>query len=282
MSSFVEPSSIVLIIGAICIFLFIMHGLWFSNKPQNRQLKMNNQHDVELSKSKKVAKVRIVGNEPMTNDELQANKSAGKKIVQINDNLGDEYNERQASVNVNPKVKRIQLNDESIASRIQETTIDPNQSLNMQQNELYNTPVPWLESYEIILVAAPERPYLGEEIEDLCNANGLLPGIIEDNKKIFTVYENFEERTDPVFKICSMEPPFCFPVDMHGFKTAALALYMPLPPKGKGCAYFRALRMATDIFLEQLGGQLQDNQYNIITPDRLDQMAAGLEAYDLS
>lgn len=304
MSSFVEPSSIVLIIGAICIFMFIMHGLWFSNKPQNRQLKMNNQHDVELSKSSNVGKVRIVTNDPAGNDEVKINSTPARqgtvqKQVRISDSFDDDYNASQASVSVNPKAKRVQINDSSLSGMMQEgqdaaqstaarqqvnVRIEPSTSNVGGSMESSNTPsnTPWLKNYEIIIVASPDRPYLGEEIEALCYNNGLLPGFVDNGYKIYVVYENVEEKTDEVFRICSMEKPFCFPEDMSGFKTSALALYMPLPPKGKGSAYFRALKMAAEIFLHQLGGQLQDSSHHIITPERLEEMAKGLETYDLS
>lgn len=322
MSSFVEPSSIVLIIGAICIFLFIMHGLWFSNKPQNRQLKQNNQHDMELSKSNQVGKVRIVTNDNVGNEEPKLNKiqktrSGVQKQVRIPEALGgDDYNESQASVSLNPKRKRAQLNDAHLAAMVQESAANVNvnakisrtpaqaampsqvklsriepstenlgiSEISITQQHALNPAEqkPWLDNYEIVIVASPDRPYLGEDIETLCNEYGFLPGYVENKLKIYSVFENAQDKKDEVFRICSMEKPFCFPEDMTGFKTSAIALYMPLPPQGKGTAYFRALRMATEIFLNQLGGQMQDSAHQIITPERLDELAAGLEQYDLS
>lgn len=338
MSSFVEPSSIVLIIGAICIFLFIMHGLWFSNKPQNRKLKQNNQHDMELSKSNTVGKVRIVTNDPVGSDEPKTTKpvsikprASTQKQVRLNDGFGDEYSELQASVSVNPKVKRQNLGDTSnavstgqstglgsssplgpsgqVEAKVRLQTATPNEMATLQSNQAMGSKVqanvriepssdnlgvnqntlsakssqhPWLDNYEIVIVASPDRPFLGEDIEALCNEYGFLPGYVEDKLKIYSVYENNQDKSNEVFRICSMERPFCFPEDMRGFKTSAIALYMPLPPKGKGKAYFNALRMATEIFLNQLGGQMQDNSHQIISLDRLDDLAAGLEEYDLS
>lgn len=322
MSSFAEPSSIVLIIGAICIFLFIMHGLWFSNKPQNRQLKQNNQHDMELSKSNSVGKVRIVTNAPAGSEEPKLNKAPSKqrtgvqKQVRLNDGLGDDYNELQASVSVNPKVKRTLNANPNLNSMVRESGVDPTLQMQLDQasaaanpvnsaplastnsqriepasdnlslNGVQVTRVPqertWLDNYEIVIVASPNRPFLGEDIEALCNEYGFLPGQVDETHKIYSVYENNQDKSNEVFRICSMEDPFYFPVDMTGFKTSAIALYMPLPPKGKGKAYFNALSMATEIFLNQLGGQMQDNEHQIISKERLNELAAGLEAYDLS
>lgn len=77
-----------------------------------------------------------------------------------------------------------------------------------------------------------------------------------------------------------MEPPYYFPEIMQGFKTPAIALYMTLPPRGKGFAYFKALRMATEIFLNQLGGTMQDNHRNILDAAALDMISMELQQYD--
>ena len=42
--SFSDPSAIVLLIGAIAIIVFLVHGLWFSNKPQTRKLSKNDKN----------------------------------------------------------------------------------------------------------------------------------------------------------------------------------------------------------------------------------------------
>lgn len=300
MSSVIEPSSIVLIIGAICIFLFIMHGLWFSNKPQNRKLKQNNQHDMELSKSSNVGKVRIVTPDPAGADEVKNNKSQGKradapKAVRISENYGDDYNAIQASVGVNPKLNRGLANGAMGNGSMGNGEQDPNYGSQMQAvSSAYASQMrsnannlgaataqdtPWLKLYEIVIVSR-DNQFLGEDIDALCQEYGFLPGYIKNTNKIYSVYEDAQNKVNEVFRICSMEPPYSFPEDMRGFKTSAIVLYMPLPPKGKGNAYFRALRMASEIFANRLNGQLQDQSHNLITTEMLNSMSANLELYD--
>lgn len=55
-----DPSAIALIVGAIAIIGFLVHGLWFSGRPANRKLNMKNREDQELSHREEIAKVRIV------------------------------------------------------------------------------------------------------------------------------------------------------------------------------------------------------------------------------
>ena len=60
MSFLSDPSAVVLIIGAIAIVAFLVHGLWFSGKPENRRLSKNDKRDEKLRNNSEVGKVRIV------------------------------------------------------------------------------------------------------------------------------------------------------------------------------------------------------------------------------
>lgn len=276
MSAFTEPSSIVLIIGAICIFIFIIHGLWFSGKPQNRKLQKDNARDQELRSAKDVGKVRIVSSE--LTDDSSASDDIDLNIGKINKASVNEdtHNNRRmslpegfddgydysASVNVNHQ-KRLATEQ------------------NLGVEEVYEERTPEPRSvYELIVSAENGRPYLGEDIEDICNQKGFIQGFIKDKLKIYFVYENSNTKENEVFRICSMEAPYYFPEDMKGFKTSAIALYMTLPERGKAFAYFKALRMATEIFIDQLGGQIQDQHRNPLSPEQLDMIASELQHYD--
>ena len=53
-------SAVILIIGAIAIIAFVIHGLWFSEKAGNRKLRKDNGDDAKILDAKNVGKVRIV------------------------------------------------------------------------------------------------------------------------------------------------------------------------------------------------------------------------------
>lgn len=291
MSAFTDPSSIVLIVGAICIFIFIIHGLWFSGKPKNRKLQKDNARDQEISKSSHVGKVRIVTSELSDNDDLEDNIeiSVGKinkstpsansynnntRHMSLPEGFDDSYEQLQnsAAVSVNHKPR----NTNDAAMGVEEVAYDGSQYNNsepVQNVEPRNV-------YELIVSAAPGHPYLGEDIEDICNQKGFIQGFIKDNLKIYFVYENSNTKENEVFRICSMEAPYYFPENMKDFQTSAIALYMTLPEKGKAYAYFKALRMATEIFIDQLGGQIQDQHRNPLSSEQLDMIAAELQHYD--
>ena len=314
-----DLSSIILFVGAFCILAFIVHGLWFSDRPQNRKLEQDNEHDQELVKSRSVGKVRIVSTElPRATDSAQldlggvklhkrsaagkSTASTSKTTVRVSRShmampseleeggataasaLEDLHNNASVTINqqrLNPSTNPMGITaldgGYAQAQAAQATQAAQPLAGSYDENGEYT---PERTIYEIILTASAERPYLGEEIEALCAQYGFIQGIIKDNLKIYFVYENAATRDQEVFRICSMEQPYYFPENMQGFSTSAIALYMGLPPRGKGLAYFKALRMASEIFINQLGGVMGDQNRQPLSAADLDQMALELQRYD--
>lgn len=231
--SFSDPSAIILIVGAIAILIFLIHGLWFSGKPINKKINSNDSKEMEFQN---LGKVRIVTVDKPS-DDLELQRVEEELDIKVNNN------------NIEEVENKTQYKEE-----------------------------PWQKSYEINLVAPLNMPFKGEDIEAICDEFCILRGEMD----IFYVYENPQTRKDEVFRICSLEKPFSFPQDMTGYTTTALALYMNLPEKGKGFAYFKSIKVAANIFLDKLGGELQDNYHNIITEEQLEKMANDLRLYDES
>ncbi len=241
--SFNDPVAIILVVGAISIFAFLIHGLYFSGRSNNVKLSSENKHKLSDSMNENVAKVRIV-------------------------EAGPKRGTHNATVNFDNSAK------EAINCNIQ--TINDSKIENIATPVSAIEPCAWSQSYEINLVAPEGKSYIGADIEEICAAYGILRG----NMDIFYVYEDPNTRADEVFRICSLEPPYSFPQDMKNYKTRALALYMNLPHKGNGYPYFKSIRMCANIFIQRLGGHLEDNYHNELTEERLDAMADGLRKYD--
>ncbi|MBQ9273232.1 MAG: hypothetical protein IJ228_00320 [Succinivibrio sp.] len=236
-----DSSAIILIIGALAVIAFIIHGLWFSGRSVNRKLSRNNKEDRELEQSASIGKVRIV------TAELPSEEQAGER------GLTEGFKFQDTSVGTLPK------EGEAVAP----------------------APVPGLETpppetLEINLFAPQDRPFRGEDIEDVCKQYGF----IRSPRDLFLVYENAESRDKVVFRICSLKEPFAFPKSLDGYTTHALALYMKLPARGQAFPYFRAMRMAADIFQERLGGHFEDNDKLPLSDEELDRIAEILKRYD--
>lgn len=239
MNSIWSPSAIIIIVAAIAIVIFIVHGLFFSSKPINRKLKAKDSKDKELLNTKNVGVVRII--------------SADNK---------------DSKINTDPLFDNLEAE--------KETTVTDNITIETKEEVIQHTKGKWKQSYEFNIVAPENEPFKGEDIEEIFNCYNMIRGDMD----IFYVYENPQDKNSEVFRVCSLKSPFSFPRDMKGYTTPAIALYMNLPPKGKGIAYFKAITYGVEIFTQKLGGEVQDNSKNIINAVDFMEMEKALQEYD--
>ncbi len=134
-----DPSAIALIVGAIAIVGFLVHGLWFSGRPTNRKLNAKNHDDEQLLKQSDVAKVRIVSRD---------------RPVFKKEPAGESRSVPESSVEIREMSK---AGGESAAA--EENTFPS--------------------SVELNLVAPADHPYHGEDIEALCRQYGILRGDLD-------------------------------------------------------------------------------------------------------
>lgn len=243
MSFFSDPSALVLIVGAIAIVAFVVHGLWFSGKPENRKLNQADRRDDEIRNSSEIGKVRIVSTDvPLKSAATAtANPQAASEVPLPQSPVIEEITQEAAA----------QLEREQEQKKLPQTI-------------------------EINLVAPAQNPYRGEDIEALCAQYGILRG----EHDIYYVYENPQERVNEVFRICSLKTPFYFPQEMAGFTTPAIAMYMNLPERGKASSYFKAMLTAVDIFTSTLGGSMEDNYHRPYTQEMFQDLENKLQEYD--
>lgn len=240
-----DSSSLILIVGAIAILAFVVHGLWFSGRSINRKLVKGSKEDQEIALSNAVGKVRIV---------------KPKEIGAENDfNALNVKHENYSSQNSNNKVEPVV----SLSTDFSLQEKDPRTPEN---------------TYELNLFASEGRPYRGLDLEELFNNYGIIKG----EKDIYCVYENPQLKDRIVFRLCSLEAPYAFPDNMESFSTSSLALYMQLPPKGKAFLYYRAMHIAAKCLVEHLGGVIKDNNNKEMTDESLEQTELLLKKYDKS
>ncbi len=244
--TFNDSSSIILIVGAIAILAFVVHGLWFSGRSVNRKLVKNSKEDIEIANSQAVGKVRII---MPKNDPDQSAENAPEIETYSNKN---KQPAPQGAKNAPANLEQV-IGDTELTS-----VSDPEKS------------------YEINLFASEGHPYKGMDLEELFATYGF----IRDKNDIFCVYEDPRKKDSVVFRICSLEAPYAFPKQMQDFSTKSLAIYMNLPAKGKGFIYFKAMRIAANCLIEHLGGVVCDNDNKEISEEYIHRVEKVLKKYD--
>ena len=132
-----DSSSLILIVGAIAILAFVVHGLWFSGRSINRKLVKGSKEDQEIVKSNQIGKVRIVV--PQDNKDNTATAEIGKI---------ETFSSKE------PKAQAVKEHK------------DPKEALNEQI----------MTTYELNLSASTGRPYKGLDLEELFNTYGFIHG----------------------------------------------------------------------------------------------------------
>ena len=246
-----DSSAVILIVGALAVLAFVIHGLWFSGRSINRKLVKGNKEDQEIVKSEGVGKVRIVSaKEPSSQADLKL------------ETFGQAPGNAMPNSQEQPSNKTLEDAEITITNALNE-----NSSFNVKFNS----------SCEINVLCEQDRPYRGLDIQELCNKFGFIRG----PHNIFYVFENPQDANPIVaFRICSLEPPYNFPLNMNDYKTSELALYMNIPAPGKALPYFKAMRMAASIIISQLGGTIRDNYEKTLSEDDLNRMEEDLYHYD--
>ncbi len=238
-----DSSAIILIVGALAVITFVIHGLWFSGKSSNRRLSKTSKEDQALEKAPGLGKVRIVTPE-MPSDE-QAASSGG-------------FHVQDSSVHEEP---RVEFADDGKSA--------PESSIHVKRKLPPST--------EINLVCPDGREYRGEDIEAIVRE---LRFSRDPKGKIYIVSEGANGSGARVFSLCPLKEPYAFPADMTGYTTPKLAFYMKLPQPGKAHDYMMVMRTAAQMFEDRLGGELQDNNDRPLTPEILDKMEEEFRIYD--
>ncbi len=134
--TFNDSSSIILIVGAVAILAFVVHGLWFSGRSINRKLINSSKEDQEIANSAAVGKVRIVM--PQT--------------------------EGSSEENVSPKVETFVNKVDNKKERSQENSVPDDIESNISK------------TYELNLYASDGRVYKGLDLEELFGNYGFIRG----------------------------------------------------------------------------------------------------------
>lgn len=281
MSFLSDPSALVLIVGALAIIGFLVHGLLLSDPPRNRRLKKNERKEQGNGTADAEPMVRIVSSEDkVRQDRTAAQNQAGSWQAQSGSS-GQAQPQVQMSVSESQEAAS---GAQGIADNQMQAQAQPEATGAQSASEAaaaaaaaeqFRQKVPFI---QLNLLAPEDHPFRGEELEAFFTQYRISRGKMD----LFYVYENPDApQRHEVFRIISARKPFSFPADMKGFSTPVLALYMNLPEQGKAYPYFRSMLVAANMLLEEVGGTvMQDTGHNIITQDWINSMAVSLQQYD--
>ena len=83
-----DSSAIILIVGALAVIAFVIHGLWFSGKSTNRRLNKDSEADQVLENTGGLGKVRIVSSSASLEEKNKERQSVSFNYTDTKANGG--------------------------------------------------------------------------------------------------------------------------------------------------------------------------------------------------
>lgn len=244
-----DSSAIILIVGALAVIAFVIHGLWFSGKSTNRRLNKDSEADQVLENTGGLGKVRIVSSSASLKETA---KEVQNGSFSYTDTGADGLKTDTATEQVNVQEKK------------------------SFSGQMHIKPA---ESYEINVQSENTRPFSGVKLEELFNEWGFM----RTRNGLYVCPEAVGKdlsQVNVVFRVCSLKKPFIFPENMKDFETSSLALYMKLPEIGKAEGYYNCMWNAALEIASRLGGRLTDINGHELGAKRVEDILSLLRSYD--
>ncbi len=245
-----DSSAIILIVGALAVIAFVIHGLWFSGKISNRKLSKTSSADQALQNANGLGKVRIVSS---GSEEQNVSSTTPKSFKYMDSQLQLDEPKKEPEVADSMKLD----NDASE----NETKVQP------------------AEIYEINIESETGHPFAGDHLKELFSEFGF----VRTMQGLYVCPEVVGKdlsQTPVVFRICSLIKPYSFPGEMKNYQTPAIALYMKLPEIGKAESYYRCMYAASVELARRLGGRLTTAEGEPLNGQITNDALNVLHAYD--
>ncbi len=244
-----DSSAIILIVGALAVIAFVIHGLWFSGKISNRKLSKTSSADQALQNANGLGKVRIVS----SGSEEQNVAGTSKSFKYVDSQVTTEEPKKEHKAAETLKMDNVP-----------------------SENEARGKP---LDIYEINVESDTGHPFAGDHIKELFSEFGFVRTVQGLYVCPEAVGKDLSE-TPVVFRICSLTKPYSFPDDMQKYETPAIALYMKLPEIGKAESYYSCMYSAASEIARRLGGKFTTAEGEPLTDQILNDTLDLLHDYD--
>lgn len=244
-----DSSAIILIVGALAVIAFVIHGLWFSGKISNRKLSKTSSADQALQNANGLGKVRIVSSG--SDEQNAASSPKSFKYMDSQVQLEEPKKEPEAADTL----------------KMEGASIEPEAKIKPQ------------DIYEINIESENGHPFAGDHINELFSEFGF----VRTKQGLYVCPEAVGKdlsETQIVFRICSLTKPYSFPEDMKNYETPAIALYMKLPEIGKGEGYYTCMYAAASEIARRLGGKFTTAEGEPLSEQILNDTLELLHNYD--
>jgi len=292
-----ELRFVLIVVGALAIAALLFHGLWsskkegkakFGNKPLGKlELEQGHNNDV-IEKERDFALApeddyEIIRKEPdlgiesafdsrLESDPLFSDSSEVKPTQQSQDSIPSFVAEKKNGVE--PIVQAPEEAFEPVEDTMP-TAFDMTEK--EQQASTVSNPVladsneepksePEMQVIVLNVHCAGEEAFIGTDLFESMQQNGLIYGEMD----IFHRHVDLSGNGKVLFSVANMIHPGTFEhTDPAQFMTKGISFFMTLPCYGEAEQNFNLMLRTAQQMADDLGGNVLDDQRNLMTPDRL-------------
>ncbi|SUP92451.1 cell division protein ZipA [Vibrio owensii] len=301
-----ELRFVLIVVGALAIAALLFHGLWtskkegkakFGNKPlgkldvdqedkdspdQEREIAPAPEDDFEIiRKDRKEPDFGMessfdnkFASDPLIDDVLDVREKEHKEEHEIPAFVATKKTEDELEPVLQEPVQSSVVEEEIIepvfeAPDVPEAPVMPEvEATPVMAEEVIEEPKPEPEMQVIVLNVhcAGDEPFIGTKLFDSMQQNGLIYG----EMNIFHRHVDLSGNGKVLFSVANMMHPGTLE---HGdpaeFSTKGISFFMTLPCYGEADQNFNLMLRIAQQIADDMGGNVLDDQRNLMTPDRL-------------
>lgn len=292
-----ELRLVLIIVGALAIAALLFHGLWTSKKEgkskfaeksviandglNTSQVVSDDDFDVVLKNQSETAfgvdrnfshdPLGVDDPEEIEDDLLGKNKTSEDEElphVMLRDDIDEPLEEKiiftdgDDSITLKPKkpfIEKIEQEEQTLDVTIEEADSSTEIVEESEQED----------EMQVIVInvhCAGEAPFVGTKLFDSMQQNGLLYGEMD----IFHRHNDISGTGKVLFSVANMMHPGTLKHDDPAtFTTKGISFFMTLPGFGEADQNFKVMLRTAQQIADDLGGNVLDEQRNLMTPDKL-------------
>ncbi|MBD1559156.1 cell division protein ZipA [Vibrio sp. S9_S30] len=282
-----ELRLVLIIVGLLAIAALLFHGLWtskkegkakFGNKP-HRKLENVEQEEPDYAATRAFAPeddfevIRKPRTEPEFNrEDAEKETPSFDPLVDSDEPLPSFSSIDDADVAARTNVEEPLDSSDATLSEAQEV-IEPRPQEELSQvaeTDIQAKKAEPEKEMEVLVLnvhCAGATPFVGTSLFESMKQNGLLYGEMD----IFHRHADMSGTGKVLFSVANMmQPGTLAHDDPETFETKGISFFMTLPCFGEADQNFKLMLKTAQQIADDLGGNVLDDQRNLMTPDRLD------------
>ncbi|EIV8665201.1 cell division protein ZipA [Vibrio parahaemolyticus] len=280
-----ELRFVLIVVGALAIAALLFHGLWsskkegkakFGNKPLGKlDVDQGDKDSVEQERSfapapeddfeiiRKDRKEPDFGMENTFDSKFEADPLLGG-VTEEKPSVKEEAEEIPSFVAMKNDVEDVAIQPSEVEEPMHEVIEEVAPAVVEQSEE--PKPEPEMQVIVLNVHCAGEEPFIGTELFDSMQQNGLIYGEMH----IFHRHVDLSGNGKVLFSVANMMHPGTLE---HGdpaeFSTKGISFFMTLPCYGEAEQNFNLMLRTAQQIADDMGGNVLDDKRNLMTPDRL-------------